>query len=64
MSQSVLILKWIGRDNVAYLVDVREDSSSGDGGSDERVELLVSSDRELQMTGRDSLHSKILGRVT
>lgn len=45
-------------------MDVREDSSSGNSGSDERVELLVASDRELQMTGRDSLHAEILRSVT
>jgi hypothetical protein len=50
--------------NGTHLVDVGKDSSSGDGGADERVELLVSSDGELQMTGRDTLHSKILGGVT
>lgn len=50
--------------NGTHLVDVGKDSSSGDGGADERVELLVSSDGELQMTGRDTLHAEILGGVT
>ena len=48
----------------AHLVNVRQNSSSGDGGADEGVELLVSSDGELQMTGSDTLDSKILGSVT
>lgn len=46
------------------LVDVRQNSSSSDGGSNERVELLVSSNGELQMTGSNTLDSEILGSVT
>ena len=46
------------------LVDVGDDSSSGDGGLDEGVELLVSADGELQVTGRDTLDLKILARVS
>jgi hypothetical protein len=45
------------------LVDVGDDSSSGDGGLDERVQLFVSSDGELQVARGDSLHLQVLGRV-
>lgn len=46
------------------LVDVRQDSSSGDGGSDERVEFLVSTNGELEMTRGNTLDSEILGGVS
>ena len=46
------------------LVDVWNDTTSSDGGLDEGVELLVSSDGELEMPWGDSLHLKILGRVS
>lgn len=42
----------------------REDTSTGDGGADERIELLVTADGELKVTGGDTLDAKILGRVT
>lgn len=45
-------------------MDVGEDSSSGDGGTDERVELLVSANGELEMTRGDALDTEILGGVT
>jgi hypothetical protein len=45
-------------------VDVGDDSSSGDGGLDQGVQLLVSSDGELQVSRRDSLHLQVLGGVT
>ena len=45
-------------------MDVWDDSSSGDGGLDEGVKLLVSSDSELQMSWGDSLHLQVLGSVT
>lgn len=46
------------------LVDVRDDTTAGDGGLDERVELLVTADGEQEMSRRDSLDLKILGSVT
>lgn len=46
------------------LVDVRDDTTAGDGGLDQRVELLVTADGEKEMSGRDSLHLKILRGVT
>lgn len=41
-----------------------DDTSSSDGGLDEGVELLITSDGELKMSWSDSLHLKILGGVT
>ena len=38
--------------------------SYGDGGLDQRVELLVASDGEQQVSRRDSLDLEVLGRVT
>ena len=46
------------------LVDVRNDTTAGDGGLDQRVELLVASDGEQQVSRRDSLDLEVLGRVT
>jgi hypothetical protein len=46
------------------LVDVRDDTSSGDGGLDEGIQLLVSPNSELKMAGGDTLHLEILGGVT
>ena len=45
------------------LVDVRDDTAARDGRLDERVELLVTADRELQVAGSDPLHLEVLGRV-
>lgn len=44
-------------------VDVREHTTKGDGGSDERVQLLVSTDGQLQVAGSDTLDFQILGGV-
>lgn len=46
------------------LVDVREYSSTGDGSSNEGIELFISSNGELQMTRSDTFNSEILGSVT
>ena len=45
------------------LVDMGDDSSAGDGGLDQGVQLLVSTDGQLQMAGSDTLHLQILGGV-
>jgi len=45
-------------------VDVRDDTTSGDRGLDEGVELLVTADRELQVPGRDTLHLQVLAGVS
>ena len=44
-------------------VDVWQDTAEGNGGSDQSVELLVASNGELKMTGRDTLDFEILGGV-
>lgn len=44
-------------------VDMRNDSSSSNGGLDECIQLLVTTDGELQMAGSDTLHLQILGGV-
>ena len=45
------------------LVDVREYTTTRNGGADERVKLLVAADRELQVPRRDALHAQVLGRI-
>lgn len=46
------------------LVDVRDDTSAGDGGLDEGVQLFVTADGELQVARRDTLHLEVLARVS
>ena len=46
------------------LVDVRDHTTTGDGGLDEGVELLVTTDSELKVTWSDTLHLEVLGGVT
>ena len=46
------------------LVDVRDHTTARDGCLDQSVELLVTSDGQLQMSGGDSLHLEILGGVS
>ena len=57
---------WDGDNLLAdeVLVDVRDDTTTGNGGLDERVELLVSADGELQVAGSDTLHLQILGGIS
>ena len=45
------------------LVDVGDDSTASNGGLDQSVQLLVSPDGELEMSGGDSLHLQILTGV-
>jgi len=45
-------------------VDVRQDTSEGDGGADQSVELLITTDSELQVAGGDTLNFEILGSVS
>lgn len=45
------------------LVNVWQHTTSGNGGTNHAVELLVTSDRKLQVSWRDTLHAQILGRV-
>jgi hypothetical protein len=42
---------------------MRQHAAKRDGGADQRVELLVASDGELQMARGDALHLEVLGRV-
>ena len=42
------------------LVDVRDDTAASNGGLDEGVELFVTADRKLQVTGSDALDLKVL----
>ena len=44
-------------------MDVRDDASSSNRGLDQRVQLLVSPDGELEMSGGDSLHLQVLTGV-
>ena len=46
------------------LVNVRDDTASSDGGLDQGVQLLVSTDGELQVPRCDPLDSEILGGVS
>jgi hypothetical protein len=45
------------------LGDVGDDSSASDGCLDEAIELLISSDRQKKMSGRNSLHLELLAAV-
>ena len=44
-------------------MDVGDDSTASDGGLDQSVQLLVSPDGELEMSGGDSLHLQVLTGV-
>ncbi len=54
----------LGRLFDEHLVDVRNHTTSGDGGVDEGVELLVSADGELEMARGDTLDLEILRGVS
>lgn len=45
------------------LVNVGDHTTSSDGGLDESVELFVSSDCKLEMSGCDSLHLEVLAGI-
>lgn len=40
-----------------------QDTTKGDGGANERIEFLVTADRQLQMAGGDALDLEILGGI-
>lgn len=44
-------------------MDVRDDTTAGNGSLDESVKLLVTSDCELEVSRCDSLHLKVLASV-
>ena len=46
------------------LVDMGDNTATGDGGLDKGVELLISANGQQKMAGRDALHLEILARVT
>lgn len=45
-------------------MNVRKNTTTRNGRTDQEVELLISSDGELQVTGSDTLDSEIFGGVT
>lgn len=45
-------------------MDVWDDSSTGNCSLDESIKFLISTNGELQVTGRDTLHFKIFASVT
>ena len=45
------------------LVDVGQDTTSGDGGADEAVELFVTSDGQLQVARLDTLDLEVFACV-
>jgi len=57
-------LNFLGGLDDQGFVDVGDHTSSGDGGLDQRVKLLVSSDRELQVSGSDSLDLQVFRCVS
>lgn len=54
----------LGRLEDESLVDVRDHTTASDGGLDEGVELLVTSDCQLKVAGCNSFHLKVLGGVS
>jgi hypothetical protein len=46
-----------------HFVDVRQNTTTSNGGSDEEIELLVTSDGELKVSRGDTLDTEILGGV-
>lgn len=54
----------LGRLHDEGLVDVWDHTTASDGGFDQGVELLISSDGELEMSWSNSLHLKVLGGVS
>jgi hypothetical protein len=44
-------------------VDVRKDTSEGDGGADQGIQLFVAADGQLEMARRDALDLEVLGGV-
>ena len=44
-------------------VDVGEDTTEGDSGTDQGVELFITADSELEMARGDTLHLEVLGGV-
>ena len=53
-----------GLSDEEVFVDVRDDTSAGDGGLDEEVEFFVSPDGQLKVSRGDSSHFEVLGCVS
>lgn len=64
MDAQSLSLALAGLSDKKVLVDVGDDTSAGNGGLDEKIELLVTSDGELEMSGGDSSDFEVLGSVS
>lgn len=60
MSLELLLLLDLEQESA---VDVWQDTTEGDGGTDQGVELLVTTDGKLQVAGGDTLDLEILGSV-
>lgn len=60
MDAQSLSLALTGLSDQKVLVDVRNDTSASNGGLDEKVELLVSPNGELEMSGGDSSDFEVL----
>ena len=61
--EATLLLGGLGGLVDEGLVDVGDDTTTGDGGLDKGVELLVTTDGELEMAGRDTLDLEVLAGV-
>ena len=46
------------------LVDVGNDTTTGDGGLDQGVELFITTDSQLQVAGSDPLHLQVFAGVS
>ena len=62
--EATLLLGGLGGLVDEGLVDVGDDTTTGDGGLDKGVELLVTTDGELEMAGSDTLDLEVLAGVT
>lgn len=45
-------------------MNVRNDTAASNGGFDEKIKLLISSDSQLEMSGSDSSDFEVLGSVS
>ena len=60
-SESTLLLSGLHDEG---LVDVGDNTTTGDGSLDKSIKLLVTADSELEMSGGDALHLQVLAGVT
>lgn len=45
-------------------MDVRDDTTTGNGGLDQSIQFFVSSNGQLQVTGSDTLHLQVFARIS